>query len=90
MTLEGVPLCSDDMANLERNMTIQFPARDSGIRGKLKKRWFKEEYSFVFNETPGNINGRVVIEPIYPADKIPQNAKNYHLLRLLDNTYTLS
>jgi hypothetical protein len=72
-------------------ITIQFPARTFGIEGKLKKRLFREnEYKIIFNETPGNINGLFIIQPIYPADAVPKNARNYHFLKLLDGEFRLS
>ena len=89
MSIDGIPLCSHDFDGLEgKDITVKFPARE--ITGKLKKRFFSNEYRFVFNETPGNIHGQVIINPIYPIDAVPQNARNYQILTLLDNKYKLS
>ena len=71
---------SERMRNLTgKNIIVKFEVRD--ILGRLTKKIGRDEYSFRYNETPGNRNGLVNIEPIFPSNRIPKDAKNYFLMK---------
>ena len=62
-----------------KSIVIKFEKRN--ILGRFKKTFMQNSYSFRYNENPKNMNGIATIEPIFPSDKIPKEARNYHLMK---------